>query len=58
MPRTRAANRNLKLRGRQYYLVKRVPSDLIKLVGRSLIQEALKTGDVREARRLRDVRQQ
>lgn len=56
MPRTRAANRNLKLRGRQYYLVKRVPSDLIKLVGRSLIQEALKTGDVREARRLRDVR--
>lgn len=56
MPRTRAVNRDLKLRGRQYYLVKRVPSDLIKVVGRSLIQEALKTGDVREARRLRDAR--
>ncbi|MCC5981466.1 MAG: hypothetical protein JJU26_07075, partial [Oceanicaulis sp.] len=46
----------MRLRGRVYYLRKRVPPDVIEEVGRDLIEESLRTSDVREARKRRDAR--
>lgn len=49
-------NRYLKKRGRTYYVVRRVPEDVQKLVGKSEIKESLKTTDLSLARKLRDER--
>ncbi|MEJ1932039.1 DUF6538 domain-containing protein [Nostoc sp. NIES-2111] len=56
MPKLRLHNQHLKQRGSKWYLVVRVPKDVALVTGQTLIQEALKTSNVLEARRLRDVR--
>lgn len=49
-------NHHMRLRGRVYYLRKRVPPDVVEEVGRDFIEESLRTSDVREARKRRDAR--
>ncbi|MGJ0621546.1 MAG: DUF6538 domain-containing protein [Methylocystis sp.] len=49
-------NRYLKKRGRTYYVVRRVPEDVQKLVGSTIFKESLKTTDLSLARKLRDER--
>lgn len=50
----RKRDRHLKLRGDHYHLILRVPADVAPVVGKTLIQEALKTTNLAEARRKRD----
>lgn len=56
MPRYRIMNHHMKLRGRVYYLRKRVPLDVRDDVGLEWVEESLRTADVREARKRRDAR--
>lgn len=51
-----AGDTYLKLRGRTYYLERRVPTHLISAIGRTHIRVSLKTSDKREARRLLNLR--
>ncbi len=48
-----ADTKHLKLRGYRWYFRLRVPKDLRGQIGKEWIVEALKTGDLREAQRLR-----
>jgi integrase len=52
----RTVNRYLKKRGRTYYVVRRVPEDVQKLVGSEVFKQSLKTTDLHLARKLRDER--
>ncbi|MDG1418679.1 MAG: tyrosine-type recombinase/integrase [Maricaulis sp.] len=49
-------NYDLKRRGKTWYVRKRVPSDVAIVYGKTVVEESLKTRDVMEARRRRDVR--
>jgi len=50
----RKRDQHLKLRGDKYHFVLRVPTDVLPVVGKNLIQESLKTSNLTEARRKRD----
>tara|TARA_R110002124_G_C8954484_1_gene513562 strand:- start:2061 stop:3350 length:1290 start_codon:yes stop_codon:yes gene_type:complete len=56
MPWVRVVNRDLRRRGRVWWLRKRVPADIASAYGKELIEETLATRDVVVARRLRDRR--
>lgn len=56
MPRVRVVNTNLKQRGKVWWLRKRVPLDVVEVFGSEVIEESLRTRDVKEARRRRDAR--
>lgn len=56
MPRVRVVNTNLKQRGKVWWLRKRVPLDICEAYGREVVEESLRTRDVKEARRRRDAR--
>lgn len=56
MPRYRIMNHHMKLRGRVYYLRKRVPLDVRGEAGVEWVEESLRTTDVGKARKRRDQR--
>tara|TARA_A100001391_G_scaffold199547_1_gene182687 strand:+ start:172 stop:1464 length:1293 start_codon:yes stop_codon:yes gene_type:complete len=56
MPRRRVVNDDLKKRGQVWWLRKRVPKDVVEDYGKAWVEESLRTADVVEARRRRDVR--
>jgi uncharacterized protein DUF6538 len=56
VPRVRVVNTNLKQRGKVWWLRKRVPLNVCEAFGRKVVEESLRTRDVKEARRRRDAR--